>query len=75
MDSNIKGIAEEILGTMVITTDEYKELVKRSAMLDIILSNKVESTYPSAVERQIILFRTILGMDTDKKLEETPDAE
>ena len=75
MDNNIKESIGEIIGTMVIPTDEYKYLIKRSVMLDIILSHQVKSSYPSDIEREVMHFRTLLGLDADEKPEEQNDAE
>lgn len=78
MDNTVKEGVGEILGTMIITTDEYKELVKRSAILDIILSNEVDSKYPSILEREVLYYRHTFGLDmggVPKAPKEQDDAE
>ncbi len=74
-NTNIKESIGEIVGTMVITTDEYKDLVRRSVMLDVLLSHKVDRAYPSEIEREVVRFRTFFGLDADEKPEERDDAE
>ena len=50
--------------SLIISTDEYTTLVRRSVLLDVILSCKIDKAYPSETEKEVLRVRELVDPAT-----------
>ena len=49
------------INTITIDVEEYAGLIRRSALLDVILSCKVDKAYPSETEKEVLRIKELIG--------------
>lgn len=62
MDNTVKESVGEIIGTMVITTEEYRELITRSTILNLIFFQARTAKYSSDVEQAVSAAMHLMGV-------------